>query len=98
MRPITVTDALLDRNLLGAALGDASTWSTWFAILKAAHGIQLTRDERKLFAAVSGDREPPTRKVKELVCIASRRPGKGRIGAGCPFRAAGGSQRSIGAW
>jgi hypothetical protein len=81
MRPITVTDALLDRNLLGAALGDASTWLVWLALLKGAHGIQLDEHERKLFAAVAGEREPPTRKVRELVVIASRRSGKGRMAA-----------------
>jgi hypothetical protein len=88
MRPITITQALADRNLLGAALGDASTWSTWFAILKAAHGLQLDAKERKLFAAISGDREPPTRKVKELVCIASRRSGKGRVGSALAIHSA----------
>jgi len=77
--PIDV--ALRDRNLLGAALGDASTWSVWLAILKAAHGRPLNERERELFAEVAGGREPPTRKVRELICVASRRSGKGRIGA-----------------
>jgi hypothetical protein len=81
MRPITVTDALLDPNLLGAALGGASTWATWLAVLKAAHGIRLDARERDLFTTVSGGREPPAHKVKELVCIASRRSGKGRMAA-----------------
>jgi hypothetical protein len=88
MRAISVVDALRDRNLLGAALGDASTWQTWFAVLRAAHGLQLNRDERKLFAAVSGDREPPTRKVKELIAIASRRSGKGRVASGMAIHSA----------
>src|SRR6516225_5599679 len=84
--PIDV--ALRDRNLLGAALGDATTWSVWLAILKAAHGRRLNEHERKLFAEVAGGREPPTRKVKELVCVASRRSGKGRIGAALAVHAA----------
>jgi hypothetical protein len=88
MRPITVTDALLDRHLLGAAFGDASTWAVWIAILKGAHGVRLDARERELFAAVSGNREPPTRKVRELVCVASRRSGKGRIGAALAVHAA----------
>src|SRR6516225_6620321 len=77
--PIDV--ALRDKHLLGAALGDASTWSVWLAILKAAHGRPLNERERELFAEVAGGREPPTRKVRELICVASRRSGKGRIGA-----------------
>jgi hypothetical protein len=84
--PIDV--ALRDRNLLDAALGEVSTWSAWLAILKAAHGRPLSERERELFASVAGGREPPTRKVKELVCVASRRSGKGRIGAALAVHAA----------
>jgi hypothetical protein len=86
--PIAIDAALRDRNLLGAALGDASTWATWLAILKAAHGRPLNERERELFAAVAGNREPPTHKVRELVCVASRRSGKGRIGAALAVHAA----------
>lgn len=78
--PIDV--AMRDARLLGAALGPAPTWLTWLAILKAAHGRLLNARERELFAAVAGGREPPRRKVKELVAIASRRSGKGRRGCG----------------
>ena len=84
--PIDV--ALRDKHLLGGALGDASTWATWLAILKAAHGRRLNERERELFAAVAGGREPPTRKVRELVAIASRRSGKGRVGAALAVHAA----------
>jgi hypothetical protein len=58
-------------------------WATWLAILKAAHGRLLSEHERKLFAAVAGDRESPRRKVKELVAIASRRSGDAD-GCDCP--------------
>src|SRR5262245_64895150 len=51
------------------------------ATLKAAYGLRLEECERKLFAELAGAREPPLRKVKELVVVASRRSGKGRIGA-----------------
>ena len=34
-----------------------------------------------LFDAVADGRSPPTRKVRELVVVASRRSGKGRVGA-----------------
>jgi hypothetical protein len=86
--PVAIDVALRDRNLLGAALGDCSTWGTWTAILKAAHGRRLTERERVLFAEVAGGREPPTRKVRELVCVASRCSGKGRIGAALACHAA----------
>jgi hypothetical protein len=86
--PVAIDVALRDRNLLGAALGPAPTWATWLAILKAAHGRPLSEHERGLFAAVAGGREPPRRKVKELVAIASRRSGKGRVGAALAVHAA----------
>jgi hypothetical protein len=86
--PLPIDTALRDARLLGAALGSWSSWQTWLAVLKAAHGRQLNDRERELFAAVSGNREPPKRKVKELVCIASRRSGKGRIGAALAVHAA----------
>ena len=34
--------ALRDANLLGACLGDASSWYTWFTCLRAAFGQKLT--------------------------------------------------------
>jgi hypothetical protein len=86
--PVAIDVALRDRNLLGAAVGDVSTWLVWLTVLKAAHGRPLNERERELFASVAGDRKPPTRKVKELVCVASRRSGKGRVGAACAVHAA----------
>jgi hypothetical protein len=80
--PITLHQALTDRRLLGAALGDSASWSTWFAVLKAAHGEPLSPAERAAFDAVAGGREPPKRKAKQFVVVVSRRGGKGRMAAG----------------
>lgn len=78
---ITIDQALADKQLLGAALGDASTWRTWFSVLKAAFGIELTPDEQKAFVRVAGSRRPPKQKVAELWCIVGRRAGKSRVAA-----------------
>ena len=47
---ISITDALLDRNLLGAGLGDPQSWATWLVILKAAFAepfsAEVARGER----------------------------------------------------
>jgi hypothetical protein len=77
---VPIEQALASPQLLGAALGDLSTWGTWIATLKACYGRRLTAIERTAFAKVSGGREPPRRKVKELVAKISRRAGKGRAG------------------
>ena len=78
-RRITIDRALLDQNLLGAALGDATSWGTWLVVLKAAFGLNLTDEQRDLFMQVAGGRNPPTRRVRELWCQIGRRGGKSRI-------------------
>jgi hypothetical protein len=72
----TIDRALLDRNLLGAALGDPAPWHTWRVVLKAAYALPLSDEERAIFAQVAGDRAPPTRRVRELWCNVGRRGGK----------------------
>ena len=79
--PIDIDTALTDKRLLGAALGDAASWSTWLATLRAAFALPLSAKDRALFAAVAGDRKPPTRRVRELWCLIGRRGGKSRIAA-----------------
>jgi phage terminase large subunit-like protein len=74
-------DRAFDRRLLGAALGDASTWSTWLVALKAAFGLALSDDELKVFTAVAGNRNPPRQRVRELWAVCGRRGGKSRIAA-----------------
>src|SRR5262245_29827397 len=75
----SIADALNDARLLGAAIGDLSTWSTWVACLKAAFGLTLNRAERRAFASVAGSRKPPRQKVRELWVVAGRRSGKSRV-------------------
>lgn len=81
MMAATIDAALSDRKLLGAAIGDLATWATWRAVLAAAFGGRLNREQRKAFAAVSGGRKPPAQMVHELVAIIGRRGGKSRVAA-----------------
>lgn len=78
---ISIDRAMLDPNLLGAALGDANSWSTWLAVLKAAFGVELTPAELAMCAEVTGGRAPPAARVRELWAILGRRSGKSRIAA-----------------
>ncbi len=78
---VTISRALEDRNLLGAGMGDLSTWATWILILKAAFGEPLDADELATFRAVAGAREPPPHRVRELWVVAGRRGGKTRAAA-----------------
>src|SRR5687768_7594487 len=78
---ISIDHALTDEKLLGVALGDADTWSTWFALLKAAFGLPLEPEDRRTFAKVAGGRKPPEQRVSELWAVCGRRSGKSRIAA-----------------
>src|SRR6266568_6903731 len=71
--PTVIDAALRDPQLLGAALGDPSTWSTWFSVLRASFGLSLTAEEQQLFAHVSGNRKLPSKRVRELWCIVGRK-------------------------
>ena len=76
MTAISIDAALADPQLLGGALGEVTTWTTWLAALKAAFGIQLNRAERRAFARIAGSRQPPSKKVEQLWAIAGRGSGK----------------------
>ena len=71
----------IDRNLLGAALGDLTPFNTWRVVMKAGFALALGDEERKIFDAISGSRPPPARRVRELWCVIGRRGGKSRIAA-----------------
>jgi hypothetical protein len=76
-----IDKALINPKLLGAALGDPTPWAAWLAVLKAAFALPLDKNERTTFAAVSGERAPPTHRVRELWAIVGRRGGKSRMAA-----------------
>jgi hypothetical protein len=78
---MNIVKALKDPNLLGAALGNLSTWGKWRTTLKAAFGLKLTPKEMIDFHEVAGDREPPRRRVRELWAVLGRRSGKSRMAA-----------------
>ena len=78
---VSIDQALSDPVLLGAGLADISSWGTWIACLRAAFGLELSEDDRKLFDAIAGGRNPPSQKVRELWAVVSRRSGKSRMAA-----------------
>jgi hypothetical protein len=49
--------------------------------LKAAFALPLDAAEREVFHTVAGDREPPSRRVRELWCVIGRGGGKSRMAA-----------------
>src|SRR5262249_22196762 len=78
---LNIAEALEDPNLLGAALGDLSSWRLWLVTLKAAFGIRLTVKEKALFSTIAGGRPPPRKRVQSLWVVAGRGGGKSRMAA-----------------
>jgi phage terminase large subunit-like protein len=78
---MSIDRCITDSRLLGAGLGDLTTWRVWLAVLKASFGVVLNSEERELLHAVAGDRSPPSQRVRELWCVAGRRSGKSRMAA-----------------
>ena len=79
---VAIDQALGNPKLLGHALGDVSSWTTWLVALRAAYGLPLDEDQRQVFASIAGGREPPTSRVRELWAVVGRRAGKSRMAAG----------------
>jgi hypothetical protein len=88
MRPVPIDQALRDQRLLGAALGDARSWETWLTAWCAVSGLPLDQQQGATFAAIAGDRPPPTRRVREAWFVAGRGAGKSRMAAASAVHAA----------
>jgi hypothetical protein len=79
---ITIDDALVNPDLLGAAIGEIAPWRTWRIVLRAAFALGLGDDEEHaIFAEVAGGRPLPAKRARELWCVIGRRGGKSKIAA-----------------
>jgi hypothetical protein len=74
----TIIDFLEAPALLRPQFAGAS-WDRWRAVLKAAFALPMSDHDKTLFAEVSGNRQPPARPVRELVCGIGRGGGKDSI-------------------
>jgi hypothetical protein len=77
MFPISVSDAMASALLFGPFFRGPS-WDTWRAVLRAAAAEPMSDCEKAAFGAVAA-REPPAKRVKELICVAGRGAGKDSI-------------------
>jgi hypothetical protein len=76
----TILQALPDPQLFGDTFQGPS-WETQRAILAAAFALPMTEDQAATFQRLAGGREPPERRVSELIVIAGRRSGKTQTAA-----------------
>jgi hypothetical protein len=72
-----VVDAMEDPRLFGPMFAGPS-WANWRTILRGAFALPMTESELEFFRTVT-DRDPPAKRVKELVVIAGRRSGKDSV-------------------
>jgi len=90
---ITASEVITRPDLLGPAFAGAS-WDRWRAVLRAAEGLPLDRQQHRLFRAVAG-RHPPRRRVRELWAVVGRRGGKDSIASAIATAAAMGDYRQL---
>jgi hypothetical protein len=74
---IDIVSAMNDKALFEPWFPGA-TWDGWRAVLKAAFALPMSADEVEFFRSVA-ERDPPTRRVKELWCVCGRRAGKDSV-------------------
>jgi len=77
-RPDNILDFISDERLLGAHFAGPS-WARWRAILRATFALPMSDHDLELFHEVAGNRNPPTKPVRELVACVGRGGGKVRL-------------------
>jgi hypothetical protein len=75
---LDIVTAMNHPGLFAPWFRGGSSWDGWRAILRAAYGLPMSDQEREFFRQVA-EREPPSRRVKELWIVAGRRAGKDSI-------------------
>jgi hypothetical protein len=74
-------DIVTAMNTIFAGMYAGESWNPWKAILGAAFGLPLSEDQAAFVGSVTGNRELPGRRVRELVVCAGRRAGKDAVTA-----------------
>jgi hypothetical protein len=74
---LSIIECMDDPNLFAPWFAGPS-WAVWRAILKGAFALPMSEAEVELFRGVA-ERDPPTRRVRELWIIAGRRSGKDSV-------------------
>ncbi len=72
---MNILEALQTPELFGDAFIGES-WEAWRAILSGSFALPMEGERLELFNTLAGGREPPSKRVRELWCIAGRRSAK----------------------
>jgi hypothetical protein len=77
-RPPSIISAMADPALFKPAFNGPS-WDAWRTVLKGGDGLPMNADETAFFKSISGGREPPTSRMRELWLVVGRRGGKDSV-------------------
>jgi len=76
---LTLLDCISDPKLFAPWFKDRSSWSAWFAFLKALFGLPMTADELALYQHCTGRTAAPAQPASEAWLVVGRRGGKSFI-------------------
>lgn len=71
----------LDSDGLTPGTFEGDTWKPWRAVLSGAFGLPMDEEQSELFKRLSGGREAPTNRARELWVVAGRRSAKSNTSA-----------------
>ncbi len=75
---LSIVDAMANEHLFASAFRGES-WDHWRVVLKAIYALPMSEAELTFFHTVAGDRDPPSRPVKEAWLCRGRGAGKNSI-------------------
>jgi len=79
MGNISIVEAIRDKNLFRPYFKDLETWQNWMIFEKALFGLELDKQEMKIFRKCTKLRKQPKEKIREAWICSGRRSGKSRI-------------------
>ena len=78
--PISIREVMADPGLFGFMFADPS-WDGWRALLCGFFGLELTREERRIFESITRRANSPQEAMQELWLVVGRRGGKSQTAA-----------------
>lgn len=76
---LTLLDAISDPRLFAKFFPDPESWIAWTALIAAAFGLPMDRDQLRVYRKCTGRTDPSTAQMRELILVVGRRGGKSRV-------------------
>lgn len=79
MKKISIIDAIQDENIFKSYFDDLATWKNWMVVERTLFGLELSKEEMKVFRKCTKLRKQPGERIRELWIRSGRRSGKSRM-------------------